>query len=476
MKLWRSAHGHWRGVLPFAVTIGCLVVTIVAGYRTQLSLVESSRWVTHTVEVKLAIADCELALLRGDADALRRTEAKVERLTVDNPRQQRNVVLAYTRRSSQAELENLFTSMQGEEDRLMTVRMRTATSIGKRSAIAFVAGAVLTLACGAGTVALLYSQRRSLALAHAELARQRVLLAAIIESVDEGIIAVETSRKMIAINAAARSMVGVTFPLDHVPEDWRPNLRATFEDGSPMSPEEAPLTRALRGEACEDVVYRILPGAEPRADDAGVWVSTSARPILDQGGRVLGAVATLRDITAQRATAERLRDLSLRDELTGLLNRRGFLAAASVRIAEAQRVKGPLGLLYADVNGLKRINDDLGHEQGDRVIEDAARMLRGVLREGDVLARLGGDEFVALLQNFSLAAREPLLERIATAIRHHVEGEVRPYRLSVSVGVTIMDWESGQTLDELLATADRCMYERKRSEQSSPMIHALPVD
>lgn len=97
-------------------------------------------------------------------------------------------------------------------------------------------------------------------------------------------------------------------------------------------------------------------------------------------------------------------------------------------------------------------------------------MLRSVFRDGDIVARIGGDEFVALLPNFAPPARAPLLERLAASIRSHVESEPRPYRLSVSAGVTFMDWEAGQSLDDLLADADRTMYARKRERagQSLP--------
>jgi diguanylate cyclase (GGDEF)-like protein len=119
---------------------------------------------------------------------------------------------------------------------------------------------------------------------------------------------------------------------------------------------------------------------------------------------------------------------------------------------------------------------ELGHEQGDRVIKDAAAVLRGVFRDGDVLGRIGGDEFVALLPNFAPAARDPLLERLAAAIRWHGERETRPYRLSMSAGVTFMDWERPQSLDELVADADHAMYARKRARagQSMPVLRAVP--
>jgi PAS domain-containing protein len=344
-------------LLLLAATLASLILTIAAGYVTRLSLVEASWWVTHTDEVKLAIADCERALDHGDSVPLSLSMANVQRLTVDNARQQQNVARAslLAEQGSRSALEELFASMQREEDRLMTERSQQIASARWWSSAAFIVGALLTVLFGAGAFALLRAQGQ-------ELARQRALLEAILESVEEGIIATEASRSTIAMNAVARSIVGRSFPRDHLPDDWGAHIRATFEDGSAMQPKDGPLARALCGEIVEDVVYRIVPATGP-STEAGVWVSTTARPIRDESGRVIAAVATLRDITEQRATAERLRDLSSTDELTGLLNRRGFLANAANRIATARSTKAPVALVFADVNGLKRINDELGHER-----------------------------------------------------------------------------------------------------------------
>jgi diguanylate cyclase (GGDEF)-like protein len=465
----RSGSPRRGSLLLLAATLASLLGTMVAGYLTRLALVDADAWVRHTDEVKLAIDDCELAFVRGDAQELRRAEAHVEQLTLDNPLQQQNVVRAtlLAEQGARAPAEELFASMQIEENRLMVERLQRIGAARARSSVAFVVAATLTIVFGAGVFSFLRAQRR-------DLERQRALLEAIIESVNEGIIAIEPSRNVIAINAVARSMWGGAAPRDRWPEDWRPVLQATYEDGSAMKPEDGPLARALRGETSKNVVYRVASAASP---GGGVWVSASARPIGDGLGHTVAAVTTLRDITEQREQAEKLRDQSLTDELTGLLNRRGFVTTANARIAEARRTKAPMALLYADVNGLKRINDELGHEQGDRVIEDAARALRVVFRGADIVARIGGDEFVALLPNFVPSARDALLERLASAIRAH-EQEGRPFRLSMSYGVTFMDGEGEQSLDELLADADRRMYARKgeRREQSSPVVRAVRPD
>ena len=458
-------------VLLLAATLASLVVTITAGYLTRLSLIEASWWVTHTDEVKLAVTECQRAADHRNVEALRSSEAKVERLTLDNPRQQQSVARAglLTDQGAYDALEPLFVGMQSEEDGLMAERLARIQVARSKSSAAFVIGMLLMVGFGGTMLVMLRAQRQ-------DAARQRALVEAILESVDEGIMAVDTSRRMIAINAVARSMVGRSFPLGRLPEDWTAHIRCVYEDGTEMAPEDGPLARAMKGETSHDVVYRVVPASDPASTDAGVWVSATARPIKDDAGNVVVAVTTLRDVTDQRAATDRLRDLSSTDELTGLLNRRGFLANAHARIAADLRTRAPLALLYADVNGLKRVNDELGHERGDALIRDAADVLRGVLRERDVLSRLGGDEFVALLPGFSPAAGDALLERLTEAIRAHAEGASRPYRLSISAAVTFMDWERGQTLDELLADADQAMYTRKRARAgvSAPTLRAVP--
>jgi hypothetical protein len=161
-----EAHRYQRGGALLVATIACLLVTIAAGYRTRLAIGETGSWVAHTHEVKVAIVDCELALLRDDGAALSLAEANVARLTVDNPLQQRNVARAVAGAGSRDELEKVFVSMRDEEDRLMTVRLRDMASAGSRSSLAFIGGAVLTLVFGAGAFSFLYSQGRSLSSAH----------------------------------------------------------------------------------------------------------------------------------------------------------------------------------------------------------------------------------------------------------------------------------------------------------------------
>jgi diguanylate cyclase (GGDEF)-like protein len=446
-----------------------LTATFATGYRVRGALLEAGEWVTHTTRVKLAIDDCLFALGRDDRDALHGAEEGVRRLTADNPTQQRSVDRAERLNgvAARSELLDVFAAMQGEEDRLLSVRVDRVEQLRVESTIVFVTGFTLSVAFGIGVYLLMRMQSE-------RLVRERALLEAILESVDEGVLAIDPDRQVLAINAATRALWGSAFPRGKLPEDWRSVLRATYEDGTAMPPEEAPLARAIRGEVTE-VSYRLAAAQEGVPTDIPtVWVSASARPIRDSRGRIVAAVTTLRNVTDERAKADRLRDQSMTDELTGLLNRRGFFSAAGPRFAMARAARESVGLLYADVNGLKSINDTLGHEHGDAVIRDAAQVISSVLRESDLAARLGGDEFVVLLPGLAPEAGEALVERLHAAVRAHEKPE-RTYRLSISADLTFVNWYGDATLDGLLAQADAKMYSRKRERAgtSSPYVRAV---
>lgn len=143
-----------------------------------------------------------------------------------------------------------------------------------------------------------------------------------------------------------------------------------------------------------------------------------------------------------------LRRESLTDELTKLLNRRGFLAHAQERLAAALRHKRPLLLVYADVDDMKSINDELGHHAGDKALTSVARALRLTFRTSDVLGRLSGDEFAILAEGATLRD----VRKIERRLRAHLAG------VSISVGAAEFDPASPSSLQELLGRADSAMY------------------
>lgn len=141
------------------------------------------------------------------------------------------------------------------------------------------------------------------------------------------------------------------------------------------------------------------------------------------------------------------------DQLTGLLNRSGFLAAAVRERALADRSGAPLSVAVLDLDGFKEVNDNQGHAAGDRVLADVAASWRQRLRAGDVLARHGGDEFVLLLPDTGRGEAADALEHL------------RCPEAQVTWSVGVSEWLPGEDLDKCLAEADRELYAAKESRR-----------
>lgn len=156
-----------------------------------------------------------------------------------------------------------------------------------------------------------------------------------------------------------------------------------------------------------------------------------------------------------------LRNLSLIDGLTGLYNRRGFLTLAQQQLKISNRTKKGIYLLYLDLDGMKSINDTLGHYEGDLALIETANILKKTFRESDIIARIGGDEFAALVIEPSNNV-EFLASRLRKNIKSSNAKGSRQYKLSISMGITRYDTERHCCIETLLAKADALMYEQKR--------------
>jgi diguanylate cyclase (GGDEF)-like protein len=161
----------------------------------------------------------------------------------------------------------------------------------------------------------------------------------------------------------------------------------------------------------------------------------------------------------------RLRNLSLTDELTGLNNRRGFMILATALLKFARRADHPLCLIYIDLDSLKSINDRFGHTAGDAALTQFASILTETFRDSDVIARMGGDEFVVL----TVDATESDLTGIQARLQSNVDAynlvAVSGYSLSFSIGIIRVDLASTLTIEALLAQADAAMYEHKKKRK-----------
>lgn len=179
-------------------------------------------------------------------------------------------------------------------------------------------------------------------------------------------------------------------------------------------------------------------------------------------GKSIGRVWTFRDITQQKRGEERLLTLSLVDDLTGLYNRRGFMTLAEQELKMANRLKRGMFLLFTDLDELKDINDTYGHQEGDRALIAMASVIKETYRDPDIIARIGGDEFVVLaIEGASESSAENLRIRLNRNLGIFNAREKRRYTLILSMGVVRYDPEHPASIEDLIAEADKRMYEEK---------------
>ncbi len=201
--------------------------------------------------------------------------------------------------------------------------------------------------------------------------------------------------------------------------------------------------------------YRIVD-----AEGETHWVRDSTHAVRDAAGAVTAYEGYIIDVTAQKAAEmalrrreEQLRMLSLTDSLTGLYNRRGFLALGEHAMRVARRRSRSLTVISVDVDGLRDVNARFGHAQGDEVLRTVADVLRACIRESDVVGRVGGDEFVVLAEDDTDVVVD-LAARLRRRIERADQAGGRPFRLSLSIGATEWRPDEQVTLRELMERAD----------------------
>lgn len=184
-------------------------------------------------------------------------------------------------------------------------------------------------------------------------------------------------------------------------------------------------------------------------------------------GREKIYVVSLRDITERAKMETQLRALSDVDPLTGLLNRRGFLEAAQRQLNLAKRQKWGMYLFFLDLDGLKWINDEFGHLEGDQALIETGSILRKTVRGPDIIGRYAGDEFTILAFEGSddTDASDKITSRLRSNLDTHNERKRAGRKISFSIGVAKFDSENSGTLENLIDDADYRMYEEKRQKR-----------
>lgn len=196
-----------------------------------------------------------------------------------------------------------------------------------------------------------------------------------------------------------------------------------------------------------------------------IWQYHNAQ--YEEDGETRHVLGHAQDVTALKRAEAAMRSLSLEDELTGLYNRRGFLAMAEQYLKTVRRSRESSTLVYADMDGLKQINDIQGHQEGSRAIKRISEILQETFRDSDLIARLGGDEFAVLTKDVSRDDAESINARLAESLRsHNVQGR-HSYELSLSLGIMCVEPDTTATVEELIAQADQLMYQNKHRKKQS---------
>ncbi|MHB8909384.1 MAG: diguanylate cyclase domain-containing protein [Syntrophales bacterium] len=217
------------------------------------------------------------------------------------------------------------------------------------------------------------------------------------------------------------------------------------------------IRQALEQKTDYDVEMRVL-----WPDGTVHWIASKGRGFYDEAGEAVRMSGMAWDVTLHKHYEEEIRTLSNTDELTGIYNRRGFLTLAEQELKRAERTKKGLLFIYADLDGLKLINDTLGHQKGDEALIEAATILKEVFRESDIIARIGGDEFALLVSETPTTYANTVTARLQQQIDLRNASGDREYRISLCTGMAHYDPHNPVSLDKLISIADAAMYENKK--------------
>lgn len=173
-----------------------------------------------------------------------------------------------------------------------------------------------------------------------------------------------------------------------------------------------------------------------------------------------------------------LEKLSITDELTGLYNRRYFYDHINMHVALAKRHNYHIGCLLIDIDHFKNINDTFGHDVGDKALKGLAALMKGKMREGEVLARFGGEEFIICLcredEKGAISAAERMRKAVAGA---NLSGDSGiPIKTTISIGIAIYPDKNLKTSDEIIKAADEALYHAKKSGRNKFVVYSESIE
>ncbi|MBF0147712.1 MAG: diguanylate cyclase [Magnetococcales bacterium] len=288
-----------------------------------------------------------------------------------------------------------------------------------------------------GDMAQIFNQMcQQLKHAHSGLKQERDKLNTILLGAREGIISTDSTGGVVLVNPAAEVLLGKT-------------QQQIVEDGFTHILDDPEFVASSVQRSSIDIPTTVVYNQKV--------LNIHAATIQDSQGNLIGSMALLRDVTAEKQLEEKLRNLSYTDALTGLLNRRRLDELLQSEFSRADRYRHNFGFLIIDVDHFKRFNDQYGHDQGDRVLIHLAKVMKNHFRAVDSCCRYGGEEFAVILPNTQPQQVMEAAERFRQKIS---QMEVDGLRVTVSIGIS--NHQHCPTLDHLVKEADNALYKVKQ--------------
>lgn len=285
----------------------------------------------------------------------------------------------------------------------------------------------------------------------------------VVNCLAEGIMVQSRDGTILACNPSAERILRLS-PGSAVGAKHLNLCRIFAEDGSEIAIDQLPGNIAMR---TGEPILNLTMGLETH-DGTIVWISQNVLPIRQAGEQgVTSVLVSFTDVSEVKDAQQRLQFLASHDSLTGLPNRALLVERLTHALSLAQRRKHRIALLFLDLDRFKHVNDTVGHEAGDQLLQTVTARLSACIRESDTLARLGGDEFVVLAEGFSDASYlTGLAERMLATISEPFYLRGYEYYLGVSIGISLHpdDGEDGNTL---LRCADSAMYAAKEGGRNN---------
>ncbi len=280
----------------------------------------------------------------------------------------------------------------------------------------------------------------------------------LIESLEDyGILMMDTKGKIVSWNEGAKKIFGYTRE-----EAVGKPISFIFSkpDRKLKMPELEISTAKDHGRADDERQHA-------RKDGSLFWATGVMWAIKDDQGNLKGLSKLIRDISERKSMEETIRHQSLHDPLTGLPNRRSFEDRFSLAMTKAKRNKELLGIIFLDLDNFKKINDTLGHDSGDILLQEVAQRLSSVLRKGDSICRIGGDEFILLIDNLKQSKdMHKVIRALQEALKNSFKISNKKLKVTSSMGVSFYptDGKSSRILEK---RADIALYKAKSDNKNN---------